>query len=71
MMHRVPKATATAGDAPGEYTAKVTLEMPGEWAARIVVDKPRRTTVVRKFRVDCPRPVRPRPVTPTRRTGRG
>lgn len=52
LMHRVPKARATPNETPGEYTAKVTLEMPGEWAARIVVDKPRRTTVVHKFWVD-------------------
>lgn len=51
MMHRVPQVQARPGEVPGEYRARVNLEMAGEWAARITVKSPLRLNVVRKFNV--------------------
>ena len=51
MMHKVPKATAKPSDVPGEYRARVKLEMAGEWAAHITVKSPSRLRTVRKFQV--------------------
>lgn len=53
MIHRVPKSRAVPTGKPGQYAAKVILEMAGEWAVRIVVDKPRRATFVEKFQADA------------------
>jgi hypothetical protein len=52
MIHRIPKSRAVPTGKPGQYAAKVTLEMAGEWTARIVIDKPKRTTFVEKFQAD-------------------
>ena len=51
MMHKIPKATAKPSDVPGEYRARVKLEMAGEWAAHITVNSPSRLRTVRKFYV--------------------
>lgn len=35
MAHNVKPVKATPGKAPGEYAAKLDLEMPGEWAVKL------------------------------------
>jgi hypothetical protein len=37
MAHNVRPVTATATGAPGEYQARVTLEMYGDWAVRLTI----------------------------------
>jgi hypothetical protein len=49
MAHNVKPVQAKAGGAPGEYTARIELEMFGEWALRLDVRKPVRDRIVRKF----------------------
>jgi hypothetical protein len=49
MAHNVRPVKAAPGAAPGEYTARIELEMFGEWALRLDVRKPVRDRIVRKF----------------------
>ena len=49
MAHNVKPVQAKAGSAPGEYTARIELEMLGEWALQLDVRKPVRDRIVRKF----------------------
>ena len=49
MAHNVKPVQAKAGSSPGEYTARIELEMFGEWALRLDVRKPVRDRIVRKF----------------------
>jgi hypothetical protein len=56
MAHNVKPVKAAPGAAPGEYTARVELEMFGEWALKLDVRKPVRDRIVKKF--DAPEPNR-------------
>jgi hypothetical protein len=49
MAHNVKPVKAAPGSAPGEYTARIELEMFGEWALKLDVRKPVRDRIVRKF----------------------
>jgi hypothetical protein len=49
MAHNVKPAKAAPGAAPGEYTARIELEMYGEWALKLDVRKPVRDRIVKKF----------------------
>jgi len=40
---------ALPGAAPGEYAARIELEMFGEWALKLDVRKPVRDRIVKKF----------------------
>lgn len=52
MMHRIQKIVARPTGEQGQYTARFTLEMAGEWAAQIEVNRPQRTRVIKRFKVD-------------------
>ena len=52
MAHNVRPVQATAGEAPGSYRARVTLEMHGDWALRIDVTGPLRDRVVKLLRFE-------------------
>jgi hypothetical protein len=56
MAHNVKPVKAAPGAAPGEYTARIELEMFGEWALKLDVRKPVRDRIVKKF--DAPEPNR-------------
>jgi hypothetical protein len=49
MAHNVKPVKAAPGAAPGEYTARIELEMFGEWALKLDVRKPMRDRIVKKF----------------------
>lgn len=49
MAHNVKPVRAAPGAAPGEYTARIELEMFGEWALKLDVRKPVRDRIVKKF----------------------
>jgi hypothetical protein len=49
MAHNVKPVKAAPGTAPGEYTARIELEMFGEWALKLDVRKPVRDRIVKKF----------------------
>jgi hypothetical protein len=49
MAHNVKPVKAAPGAAPGEYTARIELEMFGEWALKLEVRKPVRDRIVKKF----------------------
>jgi len=49
MAHNVRPVKATPGKAPGEYRARIELEMYGEWALKLNVRGPARDVVVKKF----------------------
>jgi hypothetical protein len=49
MAHNVKPVKAAPGAAPGEYTARIELEMFGEWALKLDVRKPARDRIVKKF----------------------
>jgi hypothetical protein len=49
MAHNVKPVKAAPGGAPGEYTARIELEMFGEWALKLDVRKPVRDRIVKKF----------------------
>jgi hypothetical protein len=51
-MHRIPKIVAQPGDAPGQYSARFSLEMAGEWAAQIEIKRPQRTKIIKRFSAD-------------------
>ncbi len=46
MAHNVRPVTATATGAPGEYQARLALEMHGDWAVRLRVAGPIRDQIV-------------------------
>lgn len=52
MAHNVKPVMATPGKAPGEYDARIALEMHGEWALRLQVSGPVRDVVVKKLRFE-------------------
>lgn len=52
MAHNVKPVPATPGKAPGEYDARIALEMHGEWALRLQVSGPVRDIVVKKLRFE-------------------
>jgi hypothetical protein len=52
MAHNVKPVKATPGKAPGEYRAKLDLEMKGEWAVKLRVSGPVRDQVVKKMRFE-------------------
>lgn len=49
MAHNVKPVKAAPSVAPGEYTARIELEMFGEWALKLDVRKPMRDRIVKKF----------------------
>ena len=49
MAHNVKPVKAKPGAAPGEYEARVELEMFGEWALRLDVRGPVRDVIVKKL----------------------
>jgi hypothetical protein len=49
MAHNVRPVKAVPGATPGEYAARIELEMFGEWALRLDVRKPVRDRIVKKF----------------------
>jgi hypothetical protein len=49
MAHNVKPVRATPGAAPGEYTARIELEMFGDWALKLNVRGPVRDVIVKKF----------------------
>lgn len=46
LAHNVRPITATATGAPGEYQARLTLEMHGDWAVRLKVAGPVKDQIV-------------------------
>jgi hypothetical protein len=46
MAHNVAPVAAKAGGAPGEYQARLALEMHGEWALRLKIEGPLRDQLV-------------------------
>ncbi len=51
MAHNVVPVTATAMGEPGNYRARLTLEMHGEWALTIDVSGPLRDRLVEKLQL--------------------
>jgi hypothetical protein len=49
MAHNVRPVKAAPGSAPGEYAARIELEMYGEWALKLNVRGPVRDVVVKKL----------------------
>jgi len=49
MAHNVKPVKAKPGAAPGEYDARIELEMFGEWALKLNVRGPARDVIVKKF----------------------
>ena len=49
MAHNVKPVRAAPGAAPGEYTARIELEMFGDWALKLNVRGPVRDVIVTKF----------------------
>jgi len=49
MAHQVKPVKAKPGTAPGEYAARIELEMYGEWALRLTVRGPVRDVIVKKL----------------------
>lgn len=49
MAHSVKPVKAKPGGAPGEYEARIELEMYGEWALRLNVRGPARDVIVKKL----------------------
>ena len=49
MAHNVKPVRAALGAAPGEYTARIELEMFGDWALKLNVRGPMRDVIVKKF----------------------
>lgn len=52
MAHSVRSARATPGTKPGEYKARLDLEMPGEWAIKLRLDGPVRDLLVLHYEFD-------------------
>jgi hypothetical protein len=55
MAHNLKPVKATPGKAPGEYRARIELEMFGEWALKLNVRGPARDVIVKKFAAEEPR----------------
>ncbi len=51
MAHNAPPVTAKAMGKPGNYPARLTLEMHGEWALTIDVSGPMRDRLVKKLQL--------------------
>jgi hypothetical protein len=49
MAHNLKPVRAAPGAAPGEYTARIELEMFGDWALKLNVRGPVRDVIVKKF----------------------
>jgi hypothetical protein len=49
MAHNVKPVKAKPGAAPGEYEARIELEMFGEWALKLNVRGPARDVIVKKL----------------------
>jgi hypothetical protein len=49
MAHNVKPVKAKPGAAPGEYAARIELEMFGEWALKLDVRGPVRDVIVKKL----------------------
>jgi len=49
MAHNIKPVRAEPGAAPGEYTARIELEMFGDWALKLNVRGPVRDVIVKKF----------------------
>ena len=49
MAHNVRPVKAKPGTAPGEYDARIELEMFGEWALKLNVRGPARDVIVKKL----------------------
>jgi hypothetical protein len=49
MAHNVKPVRAAPGAAPGEYTARIELEMFGDWALKLNVRGPVRDVIVKQF----------------------
>ena len=49
MAHNVKPVKAKPGAAPGEYDARIELEMYGEWALKLNVRGPARDVIVKKL----------------------
>jgi hypothetical protein len=60
MAHNVKPVRARPGKIPGEYTARLDLEMPGEWAVKLRLAGPVRDLLVLHYEFDerGARPVR-------------
>jgi YtkA-like protein len=65
LAHNVRPVTATATGAPGEYQARLTLEMHGDWALRLKVAGPVKDQIVEVLRFTAtaagPPPRKPAP----------
>ena len=55
MVHNVRPIKARPGAAPGEYVARIELEMHGEWALKLDVRGPVRDVIVRKLDFTAPK----------------
>ncbi|MGQ0544613.1 MAG: FixH family protein, partial [Betaproteobacteria bacterium] len=49
MAHTVRPVKARPGKAPGEYRARLELEMPGEWAVKLRLSGPVRDQLVLRY----------------------
>ena len=49
MAHNVKPVKAAPTNQPGEYTARIELEMHGEWALKLNVRSPVRDVIVKKI----------------------
>lgn len=52
MAHTVRPSKAKPGTKPGEYKARLDLEMPGEWAVKLRLDGPVRDLLVLHYEFD-------------------
>lgn len=52
MAHNVKPVRATPGKSPGEYEAKLDLEMLGEWAVKLRIGGPVRDQLVLRYDFD-------------------
>ena len=49
MAHNVAPVKARPGKTPGEYLARIDLEMPGEWAVKLRLSGPVRDLLVLRY----------------------
>jgi hypothetical protein len=63
MAHSVRPAKAVASGRPGEYRARLDLEMTGEWAVKLRLARPVRDQLILLYEFDekGARPAKPRP----------
>ncbi len=52
MAHNVKPVRAKPGKTPGEYHARLDLEMQGEWAVKLRISGPVRDVIVKRLRFD-------------------